>query len=693
MRINVTRNFIKIALFLFFVSIYQSFSIVSQAQVGGVAPGETVQTNPKTRDNTVTASVPDIVPPSVPFLIAPEDEALINDSTPSFVWQQSTDNVGVDYYELYIDGILEFGSIPTSSTSNGEYTLTYDSNAGTYTLVPVSPLSDGSHSWYVMVYDAAGNNNTSVTWDFTIDTNAPNFVIQTIGPLSTTISAQDIGSVPEETIELEDNEPEFTGTGEANATVQVTVQIPGESNQIINFTVGGDGNWNFQLGILPRDEIITLNFVITDEAGNISVITDLKILIIQEYIIIPPTPTPTATPSITPTPEPSPEATTSATPTPTASPAPTPIIKIPILPPEEIAEIIKDQITEIIPEPIQVIAALIPQEIRQAIQLTTDAIAPIGVLVATAAIPTFSLFALLLQFGQQFSWDILLKILQALGLLPPQEPQGMVFDSQTNEPVPFALLTIISTNEVGEKIIETAVTDVDGIYQGIQLPVGTYQIQVAQQDYTFPTSKQRPGYFTIQEFYKGEEFEVNSNRNQQLFLIPMDRKTEIKHKSSIGKTVRGVVRKLRHTDLFWPLFLISILITLFYPTWINYLMFGFYCLLLLKRFIKSFEKPAISGFVTTATNDPVQNAIIRISDPTKGELVSIVNTNKLGYHQSFLDPNKYQIQITKSGLIWERKESQLSFEEVDVTKERKTVDAVMRDITDIYKELFGELPK
>lgn len=687
MRINVTHNFLKVALFLFFVPIYHFFSITTYGQAGGIGPGETLSTNPKTRDNTVSATVPDIVPPSVPFLIAPEDEAIINDATPSFVWQQSTDNVGVDHYELYIDGNLEYGPIPTSSTSNSEYTLTYDSNAGTYTLVPVTPLLNGAHTWYVMVYDAAGNNNTSATWDFTIDTSAPNFVIQTIGPLSTNISAQDIGSVPEETIELEDNEPEFTGTGEVNATVQVTVQIPGQGNQIINFIIGAGGTWNFQLGILPRDEIITLNFVITDEAGNVSVITDLKILIIQEYIIIPPTPTPTPTPEFTP--EPSPEATASATPTP---PLPTPIIKIPILPPKEIVEIVKDQITEVIPQPLFTIAAIVPQEIRQAIQQTADTIAPIGVLVATAAIPVFSFLTLLLQFGQQFSWDILLKILQALGLIPPQEPQGMVFDSQTNEPVPFALLTITLTNESGEKLIETAVTDVDGIYQGIQLPIGKYQITVAQQDYTFPTTKERPGYLSIQEFYKGEEFQVSSTKRQQLFLIPMDKKTKTEYKASIGKTVRGIIRKLRFINLFWPLFIISLLITLFYPTWINFLMLIFYGLILIKRFIKSFEKPTISGFITTTSNEPVQNAIVRISDPAKGELVSIVNTDKLGYHESFLAPNKYQIQITKTGLLWERKDSQLSFEEIDVTKERKTIDAVMRDIKDIYKELFGELP-
>ncbi len=704
MRNFFTHNFLKFALFLVFVSIYQFFSVNVYAQAGGIGPGESGSTNPKNRDNTVTATVPDIVPPSAPILISPVDEALINDATPSFVWQESTDNVGVSYYELYLDGNLLHGSIPTTATTTGSYTLTYNSGSGQYTLTPVATISNGAHTWQVKVYDAAGNSNSSVIWDFTIDTQAPSFVITSIGPLPTNISASDINSVPDDPIELEDNEPEFIGTGEANATVQVTVQIPGESNQIINFVIDSGGNWSFQLGILPRDEVITLNFVITDQAGNVSVITDLKILIIQEYIIIPPTPTPTPTliptptPSTTPTPSPgvTPEITPFPTPiippTPPGTPPPSPIIKIPVLPPKEIVEIIKKDIIKTVPSPIVEIISALPQEIRQAIQKTTDAVAPIGVLVASAAVPAISFLTLLLQLGQQLSLDLIFKILQALGLIPPKEPQGMVFDSQTNEPVSFALLTITSTSQtVTEKIIETVVTDVHGVYQGVQLPLGKYVINVTHQDYNFPTSKERPNYLGVQDFYKGEEFEVTSTKRQQLFLIPMDRRTETKETYQIKKTLRSMLRKLRSLDLFWPLFIISVLITIFYPTWINFLLLSIYFVMLIKRLIYSLKKPTLSGIVITENKEPVENAIVRISDPTKGELVAIVNTNKDGYHQAFLDPNKYQVQVTKTNLIWERKGSQLSFEEVDVTEKPKTLNAIMRNIGDIYKELFGNL--
>ncbi len=701
MRKIITHNLKKITLLILFISLYQLFLPyvgVVYSQSGGIAPGEDLRTNPKIRNTVVSATVPDIIPPSAPFLISPEDEALLNDATPSFIWQESTDNVGVAYYELYIDGTLEVGNIPLVDTTTSQYTLTYNSGSGRYTLTMTDGISDGAHTWYIMVYDAAGNFNTSAIWDFIIDTQAPSFVIEDIGPIDTEINANDLNSIPDTPIELEDNRPLFTGTGESSSSVQVTVQIPGENNQIITYDIDSQGNWSFQLGILPRDTIITLDFVITDTVGNITVLTGLQILIIQEYIIIPPTPTPTPTPSTTPTPTPSasPIATTSATPTPaptaTPTPPPSPIIKIPILPPEEIVEIIKKEAIKIIPVPAIEIVTIVPQSIRDYIAVSTDTFAPVGALLVTTAIPIVSLLSLLLQFGQQFSLGILIKILQALGLLPPKEPQGMVFNSQTNEPVSFALLTITSTSETSEIISETVVTDVHGIYQGVQLPKGKYIITVTHQDYIFPTTKEKPSYLNIYEFYKGEEFEVTSEKRQQLFLIPADKITQKETKLSIKKHLLSFVQKLRFLDLFWPLFIISILITLFYPTTLNLLILAIYFVLLIKRFIGSFKKPSLSGFIKTTEDVPIENAIIRISDPSKGELVSIINSNEHGYYEAFLKENKYQIQITKPGVVWIRESSQLSFEELDIKDGESLVfNASLKDVSEIYKDLFGEI--
>lgn len=646
----------------------------------------------------VTATVPDIVAPSVPVLISPANGSLINDSTPTFVWQQSTDNVAVSYYQLYIDGSLVHNNIPTGSTSNGNYTLVYNSGAGTYSLTKSASISDGSHTWQVKAYDVAGNFSESVIWSFTIDTQAPSFVITDIGPEEVNISAQDINSVPVDPIELEDNEPVISGTGEANSSVVVTVVIPGEDNETITFDIDGSGNWSFQLGILPRDEVITLNFVITDDAGNISILNDVKILIILDVIVFPPTPTPTPTPSPSPSPSPTPtiplstsptptpSPTASPTPTPTPSPLPSPIIVIPVLPPREIIAEIIDTITDILPPQILEIAEATRETVIQVVNTT----APTGALIVTTTVPTVSFLAILWQFGQQFALQFLSKILQAIGLIPPAEPQGMVFDSDTNEPVAFALLTIRSrATQLDEQLIETVVTDVDGIYQGVKLPRGFYTINVNHNDYKFPTNKKRPSFYSFREFYKGEEFEVTSELQQQLFLIPVDKIADEQGKTSMRRRLRLFLQRFRLSDLFWPLFIFSVLITILYPTVLNMIVLSFYFLVLIKRMINQFKKPTISGYVISNNNTPLENVTIRISDPNKGELVAILSTDSKGYFASFLKPNKYQLQISKNNFFWKREGSQLSFEEIDVTQKEAVLKLEMQDLSDIYSEIFS----
>jgi hypothetical protein len=634
---------------------------------------------------TVTASVPDIVPPSVPFLIAPEDESLLNTGTPTFIWQESTDNVGVSHYQLWLDGNLHFDNIPTTNTSNAFYDLTYNSLTGQYSLTPKVKIADGLHTWRIVAFDAAGNNATSVTWEFTIDTQAPAFVIKTIGPLETNISAQDTSTVPSDPIELEDNEPIFTGTGEANSSVKVTVQIPGQSNQTIEFNIDGSGNWSFQLGILPRDEEIRLDFVITDKAGNISVLTNLKILIIQEFFIFPPPPPPPPTPTPTPTPSPLPSPVTPpdeppfppevpeepepvppiVTPTP---PPHVPIIKIPILPPKEIAFIATQIIEDFLP---------------QTVTAFSRAVGPYAALLATSVLPIFSFLALLFLLGPRFIWEILLKILQAIGLLPPPDPQGMVFDSKTNQPVAFAILTIYSVEEgVPTTIVETVVSDIDGFFEGIKLPPGKYMVQVDHQDFIFPTKKERPNFLGIREYYMAEVFEVFSSKEHQFFLIPVDRIEDLPldsrfRRSLLRKYLMMVINRIDFRNLFNLLFVLTIIITLLFPTVINLVVLGFYCIVFLKRIRNSyFRKPLITGVVKDIENKPVENAIIKIINAgSRG--MSLVKSDENGLFNISAKPGKYELQVIKSNMYWVKEGSPLMLDEIFVTEKPLYLEFVM----------------
>ncbi len=629
---------------IFFLLLFFFLSVNNKifAQDYGIGPGELNTTNPKIRNKVVTATVPDIWPPSAPILISPEDESLLNDGTPIFIWQQSTDNVDIHHYVLYLDEVIYFDQISTSQNSNDDYDLTYDSDSGQYSLAPNEIIDDGLHTWTIYVYDSAGNFNFSATWSFTIDTLSPNFDIDLIGEFDASISAQNIDSIPNDPIALENNSPIFVGTGEKNSSVQVTVKIPDQANKIINFVIDENGDWDFQLGILPRDQIITLDFIITDEAGNISVIVGLKIIITQKYITYPPeTTTPEATPSIAPT-----------------SPQPTPIIKIPVLPPDEIIVKVINEIEKIIPEPIAQAKSIFREVIKKIIIKAIELIGPFGALATSTAIPFIGLFLLLIILGQRWTWGLVKKILQAMGLLPPNTPQGIVFDSQTNAPVPYALVVVISANKNSQqKVVKTVISDKNGIYQGIKLEKGKYFINVSHPNYKFPTSKQKPEHLTAQEFYRGEIFTYKSDIYEKLFLIPIDKieaekqKNNLSTKQIINAKLMLFVRKIRFVKLFWPLFLLSILITIFYPTVINFIVILFYILELTIKTTKSLKITKIVGHVLDTNQTPIEGVIVEISNLGKTELVAITTTNEQGAFTVYLNSNKFNVNTVKNGFM------------------------------------------
>lgn len=660
------------------------------SQDGGVLPGETLSTNPKDRPVTVSAIVPDIVPPSTPILISPEDGAVLTTSTPTFEWQESTDNVGVDHYQLWLDGNLLYDSIPTTATENSSYTLLYDSILGHYFLTPKNPISDGNHTWQIHAYDAADNYAESVIWDFAIDTTAPYFEISDIGEESVYIHTGDANSVPQDPIHLADNEPLLQGTGEANATVQLTITIPGDPTQNHTFSVDGSGNWSFQVGILPRGTEITFDFVISDGSGNISVISDLKIVIDPIVIIIPqPSPTPAApspspTPGISPLTTPTPTPGVTPIPTPSPSPEPTPGIVIPILPPREVIHEVIQETIEYLPEEV-VTSPLF--EIVITVGKAIDSLLPVGALLVTALPPAVTLLALLLQFGGSLSWQFLLRLLQAIGLLPAQEPQGIVYNSQTNVPIPFALLTIQSVDS-DANIFETVVTDENGVYQGIQLPKGKYTITVIHQDFVFPTSKERPNYLTIHDYYMGEVFTVTKDKTHQLFLIPLDPKDETQLEKTMRSRLRIAAARLRMKNILVPMFVISLVVTIISPSWLNYLVIIFYLLVFLKKYYISNKRANVHGTIMSTAQEPIPDAIVKISDQETTELLALVSSNKNGQYAIHCPPGKYYITVTKIGFVWYHESGSMGFEELVVSEGPITYDITLTPADELLTTLF-----
>lgn len=493
------------------------------AQVPGIDPGET-NDQPKTRSSVVTASVPDIVPPSVPILIAPINTAVLTNNQVSFVFEGSTDNVGVDHYQFWLDGQLLFANLNPLGEITTQYSLTVVGN--TFTLLPTLVQTDGDHTWRVVAVDAANNQTTSATWQFSVDSQAPTFLITSIDGQVYSISAQDLLTIPSAAIPVASAEPILSGLGESNSTGVVSVTISGQAAQLITFSLSSTGTWQIQLPSLPYDTTVTLNFTITDPAGNVSVLSDLK-------LIRPSSPSATPTPTtvvISGTPVPIPSVTPIAaplTPSPSLPPLPFPLPPLPFPIPSPVQPIV-EQITRLGQTPRALLAQMMP--------------------VATMASwqrPSLSFFQLVMPLLSTLNWLWLIlpivtcliwlgrylpkaislaglrQLWWAIGLGQQPMPQGVVIGLPNLKLLPFATLTTISTLPSGQIEISYRLSNHWGEYLPGKLPNGTHQTVVDYDGYLFPAVFNVPAHQRFSTYYLGENWATNDQQPEPPLIIPL----------------------------------------------------------------------------------------------------------------------------------------------------------------------------
>jgi len=96
-------------------------------------------------------------------LISPVQNALLNNNTPTFVWNYSNFS---GYFKLWIDNESSF-SLPLVQNITGI-------KQENYTLNSSQQLPDGGYYWKITAYDNSSDLDTSETRAFTIDTMPPN---------------------------------------------------------------------------------------------------------------------------------------------------------------------------------------------------------------------------------------------------------------------------------------------------------------------------------------------------------------------------------------------------------------------------------------------------------------------------------------------------------------------------------------
>lgn len=448
-------------------SVPQVFAGIDDTGVD-TANGETLTTNPKTRTTSVTASVRDTIPPTVPILVIPDNSSSISTNMITFTWKSSSDNYGINRYIFYLDGSVLFDDLsPTAKVSPFKYE--YSEKDGVSTLLMKYALADGAHTWKVRAYDNNENYADSATWSFTIDTSAPILLISNVGDVTTSISAQDAGTIPADPLVLYVNGPTISGKTEASAKVVLSYLVPGNATVTLTTTADSLGNYSFTLPSLPLDVVISFQVVAKDGVGNTSIIDNVQFKIIHKTISFP-------------------------------SPIKEIIPEIPIVPLEEIRQNILKYLRPYIPEPIVEII---------------DAASPLINSALGLAIPLARLLAALWLIGTPiWNWSLrtVVRTASAVGMWPtfwlppiPHHAQGIVFDLDTQKPIPFALITALRLDPEGPITIDQRVSDKDGTYETLRLPsAGSYVLVPTHRDYAFNPLIVLKRFSGMREVYKGE---------------------------------------------------------------------------------------------------------------------------------------------------------------------------------------------
>ncbi|NYG57905.1 hypothetical protein BJ980_000828 [Nocardioides daedukensis] len=137
-------------------------------------------------------------------------------------------------------------TVEVDGTEIGDVVVAPD---GTWELPITTPLADGEHTVTATQADESGNVSAPVSVDFEVDTAAPD------APAITR---------PVDGSSTNDNTPLVTGTGEAGAEVEVSI----DGAVVGTATVATDGTWELQLADALADGDHTVTAVQTDAAGN-----------------------------------------------------------------------------------------------------------------------------------------------------------------------------------------------------------------------------------------------------------------------------------------------------------------------------------------------------------------------------------------------------------------------------------------
>mgnify|MGYP005845930881 CR=1 FL=1 len=273
-----------------------------------------------------------------------------------------------------------------------------------------------------------------------------------------------------------------------------------------------------------------------------------------------------------------------------------------------------------------------------------------GVVITTAAILlTPLLINTALSLGtllpQLIFW--LTQLLQLLGIRKRRKSWGVVFNSQTGQPISLAMVRIIDKRY--NRVLEQAVTDNQGRY-GFLVREGTFYITVSKSGFSFPPKAKTSSFY--EKIYAGGDFKVAGKDQTVAYNIPLDPQVRPELIISLWVFLVKLTRFLEKLRL--PLLVIGIIfaVTMMIVAFeaIYLLSLIFYILLGILEYLRT-RKARPYGVVTDTFNHPLETVIVRIYQKENNRLIATDVTDRDGRFRFLVVPGVYYLSAAKPGFI------------------------------------------
>jgi hypothetical protein len=273
---------------------------------------------------------------------------------------------------------------------------------------------------------------------------------------------------------------------------------------------------------------------------------------------------------------------------------------------------------------------------------------------------------------------------------------GFIFDTKTNQGVPFALVTVRGRDKQGRDLTVTSVSDVNGIYNDISVPTGVYFLNVKKNGYSFPTLKTRPTIINRDDFYKGEEITINNDWSFINPMIPLDQIIPDLHKKHhafrwrdrLWSWWQNLSKKQKYFELI--LLALSLLGIWFKPHPLFIVTTIIYGFLVLKRVCSIFRRANFVGTVVNHQNEKLNNVAVEVyQTDDEQNFHALVITDEHGKFSFRLNPGEYYLKARKNGYLGQNEGRTINVDEkITITKRRLTKTIQLLPIPQLVEDFF-----